>query len=153
MIDRTHALPVSQQARLVGIARSSVYYQAQPVSEADQLLMRRIDELHLEYPFEGSRMLQGLLKGEGLEVGRLHVATACRHADEEDRHRGDLPSPEHVETSAGAQGLSLSPGQAGGYQTQSGLLVWTAPNSIAMCQNEFVESSIEGDRPWNRLFE
>lgn len=44
-------------------------------------------------------MLQGLLKGEGLEVGRLHVATACRHADEEDRHRGDLPSPEHVETS------------------------------------------------------
>ncbi len=58
--------------------------------------MRRIDELHLEYPFAGSRMLQGLLKGEGLEVGRLH-----RHADEEDGHRGDLSSPKHLEASAG----------------------------------------------------
>ncbi len=48
MIDRTLALPVSQQARLVGIAKSSVYYRAQPVSGADQLLMRRIDELHME---------------------------------------------------------------------------------------------------------
>ncbi|AIT24663.1 putative transposase domain protein [Burkholderia thailandensis E254] len=48
MIDRTHALPVSRQTRLVGIARSSAYYRAQPVSEADQLLMRRIDELHME---------------------------------------------------------------------------------------------------------
>jgi putative transposase len=61
MIDRTHALPVSQQARLVGIARSSVYYRAQPVSEADQLLMRRIDELHMEFPFAGARMLARLL--------------------------------------------------------------------------------------------
>ncbi|AJY27252.1 putative transposase (plasmid) [Burkholderia thailandensis 34] len=57
MIDRTHALPVSRQTRLVGIARSSAYYRAQPVSEADQLLMRRIDELHMEFPFAGARML------------------------------------------------------------------------------------------------
>lgn len=48
MIDRKHALPISQQARLVGVARSSVYYRPQPVSEADQLLMRRIDELHMD---------------------------------------------------------------------------------------------------------
>ena len=48
MIDRTHALPVSHQTRLVGIARSSAYYRPQPVGEADQLLMRRIDELHME---------------------------------------------------------------------------------------------------------
>lgn len=40
MIDRTHALPVSQQTRLVGIARSSAYYRPQPVSETDLLLMR-----------------------------------------------------------------------------------------------------------------
>src|ERR1700761_7342829 len=67
MIDRTHALPVSQQARLVGIARSSVYYRGQPVSEADQLLMRRIDELHMEFPFAGARMLARLLRREGRE--------------------------------------------------------------------------------------
>ncbi len=48
MIDRGHALPVSQQVRLVGIARSSAYYRARPVSEADQLLTRRIDELHMK---------------------------------------------------------------------------------------------------------
>ncbi|PXW29585.1 putative transposase [Paraburkholderia caballeronis] len=48
MIDCGHALPVSQQVRLVGIARSSAYYRARPVNEVDQRLMRRIDELHLE---------------------------------------------------------------------------------------------------------
>ncbi|SAK63435.1 hypothetical protein AWB77_02271 [Caballeronia fortuita] len=51
MIHRGHALPVSQQVRLVGIARSSAYYQPQPVSELGHRLMRRIDELHLEFPF------------------------------------------------------------------------------------------------------
>jgi putative transposase len=51
MIDRTHAQPVSQQTRLVGMARSSAYYRPQPVSGADQLLMRRIDELYRDFPF------------------------------------------------------------------------------------------------------
>jgi putative transposase len=59
MIDRDHALPVTQQARLVGISRSSAYYQSRGVSEADLKLMRRIDELHLEHPFAGARMLHG----------------------------------------------------------------------------------------------
>ena len=40
--------------------------------------MRRIGELHLDYPFAGSRMLRGLLKAEGHEVGRLHVATLMK---------------------------------------------------------------------------
>nr|WP_322075679.1 IS3 family transposase [Burkholderia cenocepacia] len=78
MIDRAHALPVSQQARLVGIARSSVYYRAQPVSEADQLLMRRIDELHMEFPFAGARMLARLLRREGHEIGRRRVRTLMK---------------------------------------------------------------------------
>jgi putative transposase len=78
MIDRTHALPVSQQARLIGIARSSVYYRAQPVSEADQLLMRRIDELHMEFPFAGARMLARLLRREGHEIGRRRVRTLMK---------------------------------------------------------------------------
>ncbi|WP_442855047.1 IS3 family transposase [Burkholderia sp. ABCPW 14] len=78
MIDRKHALPISQQARLVGVARSSVYYRPQPVSEADQLLMRRIDELHMEFPFAGARMLARLLRREGHEVGRRRVRTLMK---------------------------------------------------------------------------
>ena len=51
MIDKSHELPVVRQAQLLEISRSSVYYQAQPTSENDLKLMRRIDELHLEHPF------------------------------------------------------------------------------------------------------
>ncbi|MFD2853457.1 IS3 family transposase [Eoetvoesiella caeni] len=78
MIDRTHALPVSRQAKLVGIARSSVYYQARPVGDRDLMLMRRIDELHLEFPFAGARMLARLLRRDGYEVGRRHVRTLMK---------------------------------------------------------------------------
>ncbi|AWV02153.1 IS3 family transposase [Burkholderia sp. JP2-270] len=78
MIDRTHALPVSQQTRLVGIARSSAYYRPQPVSETDLLLMRRIDELHMEFPFAGARMLARLLRRDGHEVGRRRVRTLTK---------------------------------------------------------------------------
>jgi len=81
MIDRTHALPVSQQARLVGIARSSAYYRPRPMSEADQLLMRRIDELHMEIPFAGARMLARLLRREGHEIGRRRVRTLMKRMD------------------------------------------------------------------------
>ena len=78
MIDRAHRLSVSRQARLLGISRGSIYYQRRPASVADLLFMRRIDALHLDYPFAGSRMLRGLLRQEGYEVGRLHVATLMK---------------------------------------------------------------------------
>ena len=78
MIDRAHALPVSRQVQLVGIARSSAYYQPHPVSETDLKLMRRLDELHLEFPFAGARMLVRLLKREGVQVGRKHVGTLMK---------------------------------------------------------------------------
>lgn len=78
MIDQNHELPVKRQAEVLGISRSSVYYVPQPVSEVDLALMRRIDESHLEHPFAGSRMLRDLLKQEGFEVGRKHVATLMR---------------------------------------------------------------------------
>ena len=78
MIDRGHRLSVSRQARLLGISRGSVYYQRRPPSTADRALMRRMDALHLEYPFAGSRMLLGLLRQEGHVVGRLHVATLMK---------------------------------------------------------------------------
>jgi putative transposase len=75
MIDREHDLPVTRQAELIGMPRSSVYYLPAPVSAADLALMRRIDELHLEHPYAGARMLRDMLKREGIQVGRKHVRT------------------------------------------------------------------------------
>lgn len=72
MIDRSPAVPRARQAAELGISRGSRYCQPQSASAADLALMRRMDELHLEYPFAGSRMLRDLLVGEGFTVGRLH---------------------------------------------------------------------------------
>ena len=78
MIDRTHALPITRQAQIVNISRGSVYYQSEPISDADLKLMRHIDELHLELPFAGARMLRDLLRAEGFAVGRKHMTTLMR---------------------------------------------------------------------------
>lgn len=66
MIDRDHTLPVARQAKLLNLARSTVYYKPRPVSAEDLALMRRLDELHLDYPFAGARMLCSLLRREGV---------------------------------------------------------------------------------------
>jgi len=78
MIDRKHQLPIVKQASAVGISRGSVYYLPLPVSDQDQELMRKIDKLHLEYPFAGSRMLRDFLRQDGIKVGRKHVATLMK---------------------------------------------------------------------------
>ena len=78
MIDREHGLAVTQQAKVLAISRGSVYYLPRPVPERDLILMRRMDELHMDYPFAGSRMLCGLLNHEGLAAGRKHVATLMK---------------------------------------------------------------------------
>ena len=56
MIKPTHDLPVYRQAELLNISRANVYYLPRPMSATDLALMRRIDELHLNFPFAGSRM-------------------------------------------------------------------------------------------------
>ena len=73
--DPAAELSVSRQATVLGISRGSVYYKPRPASDADLRLMHRIDKLHMEFPFAGSRMLQGLLVQEGFKVGR-----PCRFA-------------------------------------------------------------------------
>ena len=78
MIERQHPLPIVRQAKTLGVSRASVYYRPRPVSAADLGLMRRIDELHLEHPFAGSRMLRAMLRREGRTSGRRHVATLMR---------------------------------------------------------------------------
>ena len=95
MIDRDHELPVKRQAELVGISRGSVYYHPEPVSQADLALMRRIDELHLEHPFAGSRMLRDLLRLQGIEVGRRHVGTLMRRMGIQALYRKPNTSKRH----------------------------------------------------------
>ena len=78
MIRREHQLPITRQARLLGISRGGVYYLPWLVNDADLALMRRIDEFHLEHPFMGARMLRDQLNREGIHVGHHHVRTLMR---------------------------------------------------------------------------
>ena len=98
MIDPEHDLPIQKQAEVLEISRSTVYYEPRPVSAEDLWLMRRIDELHLNYPFAGSRMLRDLLWQQGLEVGRRHIKTLMRKMGIEAIYRRpntSKPAPGH----------------------------------------------------------
>lgn len=98
MIDRSHELPVSRQAKVLNISRGSVYYRPRPVPAADLAIMRRIDELHLDYPFAGSRMLRDMLCREGVHVGRQRVATMMKRMGIEALYRRpstSKPAPGH----------------------------------------------------------
>lgn len=98
MIDRSHDLPVTRQAEVLKLSRSSVYYLPRPLSPASLAIMRRIDELHLEFPFAGSRMLRDLLNGEGVEIGRERVARMMKRMGIEALYRRpntSKPTPGH----------------------------------------------------------
>jgi putative transposase len=98
-VDRTHALPITQQARLLGISRSNLYYRPVAASAEDLRQMRRIDALHLELPFAGGRMLRDMLTLEGFRVGRKHVATLMRRMGIEAVYRKkntSRPHPDHA---------------------------------------------------------
>jgi putative transposase len=98
MIDRAHDLPITRQVEVLNISRGSVYYLPRPVPEADLAIMRRLDRLHLEFPFAGSRMLRGLLVAEGCKIGRRHVKTLMQRMGIEAlyrRPRTTKPEPGH----------------------------------------------------------
>ena len=98
MIDRTHDLPISRQAKALNVSRGAVYYKPRPVSPEDLRVMRRIDELHLERPFAGARMLRDFLGREGIAVGRRHVATLMKRMGIEAiyrRRNTSKPAPGH----------------------------------------------------------
>ena len=96
MIDREHDLPITKQAEVLRISRGSVYYLPRPVPEVDLAIMRQLDRLHLEFPFAGSRMLQGLLAAEGCKIGRRHVKTLMRRMGIEALYpRTTKPEPGH----------------------------------------------------------
>ena len=96
MIDRTHDLPVTRQCQILKLARSTAYYTPQPVSDSDLKLMRRIDKLHLEYPFAGSRMLRDMLRQEGHQIGRKHVRTLMKKMGIEALYRKPNTSQRHA---------------------------------------------------------
>ena len=98
MIDRDHGLSLAKQAKALGISRGSVYYLPRPVSPADLATMRRMDELHLDFPFAGSRMLRDLLRQEKITIGRRHVATLMKRMRIEALYRKpntSKPAPGH----------------------------------------------------------
>jgi putative transposase len=98
MIDRSHDLPLLRQVELLGLSRSSLYYEPRPVPQEELAVMRRIDTLHLDYPFAGSRMLRDLLRGEGVMIGRDLVTTMMRRMGIEALYRRpntSKPAPGH----------------------------------------------------------
>lgn len=96
MIDRTHNLPVVRQCEILELARSTAYYTPKPTSPEDLALMRRIDELHLDYPFAGSRMLRDLLGNEGQPVGRKRIRRLMRQMGIEALYRKPNTSRRHA---------------------------------------------------------
>ena len=98
MIDRRHDLSITKQAEALGISRSSVYYSPRPVPTAELAVMRRMDELHLEFPFAGSRMLRDLLNRDGTAIGRRRVSTLMKRMGIEAIYRKpntSTPAPGH----------------------------------------------------------
>lgn len=98
MIDRTHDLPISRQAKALNISRGAAYYKPRPVSAQDLKIMRRLDELHLEHPFMGARMLRDMLNREAISIGRRHVATLMKRMGIEAIYRRpntSKPAPGH----------------------------------------------------------
>jgi putative transposase len=102
MIDRDSEVSVKRQAELLDVSRASAYYRPRPISAQDLKLMRRIDELHLEAPFYGSRKIAAQLQREGHDIGRRHVRTLMRQMGIEALYR-------KPRTSIPARGATIYP--------------------------------------------
>jgi len=119
MIERGAEVPVTRQAELLDLSRSSVYYTPRPMPEQDLRLMRRLDELHLELPFYGSRKLADALQREGHAVGRRHVATLMRRMGIEAQYR-------RPRTSIPARGATIYPYLLSGFPIERPNQVWAS---------------------------
>ena len=111
MINREHSLPLSRQCSLLNLSRSGIYYTPVPVSDKDRDLMRFMDEIHLEYPFMGSRGIKNELWNKGHKVGRTHVRTLMRKMGIEaiyKKPRLSEPHPDHTIYPYLLRGLSIT---------------------------------------------
>ena len=80
-IHTEHALPKARRCQLLEVPRSTAYYQPTPVSAQDLTLMRLIDEIHLQYPFYGSRRICDELEVRGQTVNRKRAQRLMRLMD------------------------------------------------------------------------
>ena len=78
MIQAAHPLAVTRRCALLDVARSTVYYRPTGISAEDLALMRRLDEIHFERPFDGSRRLRDELETQGTPVNRKRVQRLVR---------------------------------------------------------------------------
>jgi putative transposase len=117
MIDRSHELPLTRRAALLRLSRSRLYYEPRPMPEAELAIMRRIDVLHLDFPFAGSRMLRDLLRGEGVNIGREMVRTMMRRMGIEALYR-------HSNTSKPCPGHKIYPYLLRGLAVERANQVW-----------------------------
>ena len=117
MINRNHKLPLSRQAELLNISRGTIYYKSRDVSVADLNIMRRLDALHLDYPFAGSRMLRDMLAREGVSIGRRHVRTLMKKMGIEAIYR-------RPNTSKAAPGHKIYPYLLRGLKIERNNQVW-----------------------------
>ena len=131
MIERGAEVPVTRQAELLDLSRSSVYYTPRPVCERDLVLMRRLDELHLELPFYGSRKLADALRREGHQVGRRHVATLMRRMGIEAQYR-------RPRTSIPARGAAIYPYLLSGLAIERPNQVWSSDISYLPMAHGFM---------------
>ncbi len=131
MIDRGAKASVKRQAQLLELSRSSVYYQPRPISERDLGLMRRIDELHLEAPFYGSRKLAEQLRREGHDVGRRHVRTLMQRMGIEAIYR-------KPRTSIPARGAQIYPYLLNGVVIERPNQVWASDISYLPMAHGFM---------------
>ena len=95
MIDRDHMLPLTRQSKILELSRSSLYYKAVPVNARDLELMKLIDEIHLKYPFYGSRNIRDELLDQGYKIGRGHVSTLMKKMGIEALYRKPRLSKPH----------------------------------------------------------
>jgi len=112
MIDRAHPLPLTRQGSILELSRSSLYYETVPVSGRDLEMMRLIDELHMKYPFYGSRPIRDELRGLGFsKLGRGHVSTLMKRMGIEalyKKPRLSSPHPAHKVYPYLLRGLSIT---------------------------------------------
>ena len=80
-IHEQHTLPRTRRCELLDVARSSAYYRREPVNEADLVVMRLIDEIHLQWPFYGSRRMRDALEERGHTVNRKRIQRLMRQMD------------------------------------------------------------------------
>jgi putative transposase len=79
MIDHAAKQPsLRRQCELLQVSRSGLHYTPAPADEEELALMRRLDELHLKYPFYGSRKLAFELKRQGLDANRKRIQRLMR---------------------------------------------------------------------------